>query len=37
MYLQYKYFKYNLCSIGIQFEIYKFTFDMDNESIIFYS
>jgi len=36
MYLQYKYFKYNLCSIGIQFEIYKFTFYMDNEFVLFY-
>jgi hypothetical protein len=36
MYLQYKYFKYILCSIGIQFEAYKFTFYMDNESVIFY-
>ncbi len=37
MYLQYKYLKYNLCNIKIQFEMYKFTFYMDNESIIFYS
>jgi len=37
MYLQYMYFKYNLCNIGIQFEIYKFIFYMDSESIVFYS
>ncbi len=36
MYLQYKYFKYNLCSIGIQFDIYKFTLYMDNELVILY-
>jgi hypothetical protein len=37
MYFQYKYFKYNLCNIGIQFEVYKFTLYMDNELIVFYS
>jgi hypothetical protein len=36
MYLQYKYFKYNLYSIQVQFEAYKFTFYMDSESIVFY-
>jgi hypothetical protein len=34
MYLRYKYFKYSLWSIGIQFEVYKFTLYMDNESIV---
>jgi hypothetical protein len=36
MYFQYKYLKYSLCSVGIQFEVYKFTLYMDNESIVFY-
>jgi hypothetical protein len=36
MYLECKYFKFSLCNIGIQFEVYKFTFYMDNELVIFY-
>jgi hypothetical protein len=36
MYFQYKYFKYNLCNIGIRYEVYKFTTYMDNELVIFY-
>jgi hypothetical protein len=36
MYFQYKYFEYGLCNIGIEFEVHKFTFYMNNESIIFY-
>jgi hypothetical protein len=34
VYFQHKYFQYSLCSIGIQFEVYKFTFYMDNKSIV---
>jgi hypothetical protein len=36
MYLEYKYFKFSLCNIGIQFEVYKFTFYMDSELVVFY-
>jgi hypothetical protein len=36
MYIQYKYFKYSLCSIGIQFEVYKFTLYMDSELVVLY-
>jgi hypothetical protein len=36
MYLQYKYFEYSLCNIGIKFEVYNFTFYMDNELVVFY-
>ncbi len=36
MYLQYKYFKYSLCNIGIPFEVYKFTLHMDIELVVFY-
>ncbi len=36
MYFQYKYCKYNLSNIGIQFEVYKFTLYMDSELIVLY-
>jgi hypothetical protein len=36
LYLQYKYFLYSLCNIGIQFDIYKFTHYMDSELVILY-